>query len=182
MNKSEQVELWRKAIKGDRSSLEDLLRSTQDVVFRFCMSQLRSEQLAIDATQETAMRVIQKLDSFRQDAKFSTWVLGYAYNVCRETLRKFDHQNQPDQLGELIVDKESESFAESRMIAFEENQRVQRAISNLPPRQREAVVLRYFESLSLAEVADVMKVSIGTIKATLNSAIKNLKTEMVESN
>ena len=82
------LELWRSACSGDRTALEQLLRGMQDIIFRFCLSQTRDEHIAIEVTQETAIRMIEKLDQFSGTGKLTTWVLGIANNVCRETRRR----------------------------------------------------------------------------------------------
>ena len=173
----ESIRLWELAKLGDRDSLAQLLHEVQDLIFRFTWSQLGNEELATEATQETATRFIQNIDSFRGQGKLSTWILGIANNVCREFRRKNSKWNQTAEEVFNQVPGEN-SLPLSELVSIETKCELTDAINQLPERQREAIVLRYFESLSVAEVAQVMKVSEGTVKATVSSAIKNLKPKL----
>lgn len=170
------IQLWKLACEGDPSALEALLRSHQDLIFRFSLSQLWDKSIAVEATQETATRLIDKLTSFSGKGKLSTWVLGIANNVCREIRRK---ENKWKQLHTHNAQLElSEPEGTNSLELIEERQSLNWAISQLPDRQREAVVLRYFESLSVSETAEVMQVAVGTVKASLNQALKKLRVEL----
>src|SRR5689334_17426181 len=72
---------------GNRKALSELLTSLQDVWFRFAMNLLRDQELAADATQETALRFMRQLPSFRGESQLKTWSLGIALNVVREMRR-----------------------------------------------------------------------------------------------
>ena len=76
------------AQQGDKPALAKLLRQNQDLIFRFCCSRLGEPASARDATQETALRVIDSISRFEGKAKLKTWLLGIANNVCREFSRK----------------------------------------------------------------------------------------------
>jgi RNA polymerase sigma factor (sigma-70 family) len=168
------IRLWKSARDGDRESLELLLRQHQDLVYRFCRARLPSENLAIDATQETAMRMINHIASFRGSGKFSTWVLGIANNVCREFRRQDKKWTQPaeDAVNQLPA---YESASPTDPSKDYESENLHHLIESLPDRQRTAIILRYFESLPLKEVAQIMEISVGTVKATLSQATKKLK-------
>src|SRR5215212_3356518 len=72
------------ARRGDRSACGKLLTTLQDVWYRYCLSQLRDPDLAADATQETGLRFLRQLPSFRGESQLQTWSLGIALNVTRE--------------------------------------------------------------------------------------------------
>ena len=158
------------AKKGDRASMATLLRGSQDSIYRFCLSKLRSPALAAEATQETALRLIRKIGSFRGDSRFTTWALGIAYNVCRESIR--DQKRR--RLVEPLSDYDPEDTSETQPVEDSESG-ISVAMEQLTEKQKTAVTLRYFESLSISEISQVMGVAPGTVKATLNQAIKKLK-------
>jgi RNA polymerase sigma factor (sigma-70 family) len=158
-----------RAKRGDRSSRAKILNEFQDVWFRFCMSQLHDEHLARDATQETALRFLQSLESFRGDSALKTGSLGIALNVCRELMRTRGrvinpHDYQAMRHGEVEDNLPSDEYW-----------RVHELMEQLPARQREAVVLRYFEQLNVQETADVMQCAVGTVKATVSQALRSLR-------
>ena len=168
------IQLWKSAVSGDRSALEQLLRGVQDLIYRFCVSQLHDENAAVEATQETAMRLIDNLGRFSGRGKLTTWVLGIANNVCRETRRRQKKLQLMETGLESVVVSQTTQPGEAASSTT-----LRSAIAQLPERQREAIVLRYFESLSLAEVAEVMKVSKGTVKATIHQALQKLRLQFL---
>ncbi len=153
-----------------------MLAALQDVWFRFCMSQLRDADRAADATQETALRFLKQLPGFRGDSQLQTWSLGIALNVIREMRRKrsneeLDEQNDPiapaAPVGDGLLDLESKNM-------------LRQTLDSLPDRQREAVVLRFFEELSVEQTAAAMNCAVGTVKATVHQALRSLKQKMSE--
>src|SRR5437588_155713 len=79
--------ILRAAIDGDLAAFEHLVRTYQAAVWRFLKHVLGDRELAEDVTQETFLRVYQRLRSFRYDAKFSTWVFQIARNAGIDALR-----------------------------------------------------------------------------------------------
>ena len=163
------------ARRGDRTAQARLLSALQDVWFRFCLSQLRGDRdLAADATQETALRFLKQLGSFRGESQLQTWSLSIALNVCRETRRKrqldpLDAAGEPaavtSGVGHLTEDEEETAV-------------LKRTLASLPDRQREAITLRFFEELSVEETAAAMNCATGTVKATVHQALKVLREKL----
>lgn len=164
--------LVRRARAGHRAARAELLRELQDMWYRYCLSMLHDPDAARDATQETALRFLAGLSRFRGESRLKTWSLGIALNVCREARRQ--RRSQPT-TAELETSVHAEPAPDAIAIAREEARRLHHAIAHLPPRQREAVVLRYFERLSLRETALAMGCAVGTVKATLAQAVARLR-------
>ena len=152
-----------------------LLSTFQDVWFRFCLSQLRGDRdLATDATQETALRFLRQLPSFRGESQLQTWSLSIALNVAREMRRK--RQFDP-------LDSAQEPAAATEHVARlteeeEEKELLKRHLDTLPDRQREAITLRFFEELSVEQTAAVMNCATGTVKATVHQALRVLREKL----
>jgi RNA polymerase sigma-70 factor (ECF subfamily) len=163
------------AKRGDKAAQATLLTALQDVWFRFCLSQLRSDRdLAADATQETALRFLKQLASFRGESQLQTWSLSIALNVVREQRRKrqFD-----------ALDSAQEPVAVTRQVARlteldEEKALLKQHLDALPERQREAITLRFFEELNVEETAAAMKCAEGTVKATVHQALRSLREKL----
>ena len=173
MSEEEGLHCWQTARDGDRKAMAELLRQHQDLIFRFCHSRLGDHSTAIEATQETAVRMIDHIIHFEGRGKLTTWILGIANNVCREQQRLKQKWHQHDEEENPTLN-DSENQLDP-LIESENTEQLNRAFGQLPERQREAILLRYFESLSLAEVGQIMDVSTGTVKATLSHAITKLK-------
>src|SRR5687767_2481093 len=84
--------------RGDRRAQARILSELQDVWYRYCLSQLRNPDAAADATQETGLRFLRQLGSFRGDSQIQTWSLGIALNVVREMKRKRTTRQDDDQV------------------------------------------------------------------------------------
>jgi RNA polymerase sigma-70 factor (ECF subfamily) len=159
---------------GDRSAQAVLIRALQDVWFRFSLGLLYDRDLAADAAQETALRFIRDLPKFRKDSSLKTWSLGIAMNVTREYRRKRKWtrddaaMNQPDR---------SPPPPDAAM-SSEQATMIRALLASLPDRQRESVILRFFENLSVDETAAAMNVAPGTIKATIHQALRSLRNRM----
>ena len=164
--------LARRAGRGDRTASAELLRSLQDTIYRFTLAQLRDDEAAREATQETAVRMLQSIDRFHGGSRVTTWALGVARNVCRERRRRRSPVDydlalvQDNYLPEEGVDQRDDAF------------RLQKGVDNLPTRQREAVILRYFQQLSISDTAAAMGCSEGAVKASLWQALRRLRGEL----
>lgn len=161
-----------RAQRGEATAQADLLRQLQDTIYRFCLAQLRREDSALDATQETALRVLESLPSFRGDSRIKTWVLGIALNVCREIQRKAAKLPVMEILEEKA--EASPDVAEA-LLQQDSTRQLQKLLEKLTPRQREVLVLRYFEQLSVAQTAEILKVSQGTVKAMTSQSLIKLR-------
>ena len=154
-----------------------LLKALQDVWYRFCLSMLRDADQAADATQETALRFLKQLASFRGESQLQTWSLGIALNVVRESRRKNRADTTP-----LESDAEvAATLRVARLEDAEEQQKMRSILDQLPDRQREALVLRFFEQLSVEQTAQTMGCAVGTVKATVHQALRALRERMTRT-
>ena len=173
-----------RARAGNRDALAVLLRRLQDPWYRLCLSLLGDADRARDATQETALRFLRQLAGFRGDSQLQTWSLGIAINVVREMRRSNRRELElPDAQDVGPGDENpglrrggwSPAAPDAAAEAAEAARRLREALSDLPERQREAVVLRYFEDLSVEQTAAAMDCAAGTVKATVHQALRALR-------
>ncbi len=159
------------AQQGNTDARSQLLTQLQDVIYRFCLSLLRDPDTAKDATQETAVRFLQHLPKYKGQSQLRTWTLGIALNVCREHRRRRAVPSN-HQLPDAATDEPSPA---SNISTAEQHARLHALLTDLPERQREAIILRYFEQLSIDQTAHAMDCAAGTVKATIWQALRNLK-------
>lgn len=166
------------ARRGDREARGRLLHALQDVWYRLCLGLLGNAETARDATQETALRFLRRIDGFRGDSQIRTWSLGIAINVAREMRRRRGRElsggddfsmDRPDAAD---ADGTGPDWAAERS---ERSERLHAVLADLPERQREAVVLRFFENMSVEQTADVMGCAEGTVKATVHQALRSMR-------
>lgn len=164
-----------RARRGERDAQSALLRTLADVWFRFCVSQTGDVERARDATQETALRFLNQLHGFRGQSKIETWSLGIAVNVLREQRRDAGRRD----VSRLTIGIQPREFAEMEdRPGRDELEKLRSVLHELPDRQREAIVLRFFEELSVEETAAAMNCAAGTVKATVHQAIRAMRARL----
>lgn len=152
------------AVHGDDAALAELVRSTQPAVWRVC-TVLGSPGLEEDLVQETYVRAMRALPSYRGEAPVRAWLLSIARNVCADHVRRRDRQNRLLRRLQL----EATSPEEPRHHAV-----VDDLVRRLDPDRREAFVLTQLTGLSYAEAAEALGCPIGTIRSRVARARADL--------
>ena len=164
MSASEDQADVEKVLAGQISAFEGLVRRWQgplvNLAYRFCGDRGRAEDMA----QEAFLRAYRALGGWRKDAAFSTWLFALATNLYRSELRRIPARNVSlDDVAELrdlrAIDGGLEDEDRDRV--------VRRAVLNLPPKYREAIVLFYFHDMDVSAAARSLGVPEGTVKARL---------------
>lgn len=166
------------ARRGNRDALAVLLRALQDSWYRMSLSLLADPDLAHDATQETAVRFLRHLPAFRGDSQLRTWSLGICVNVVREIRRSSRGHHSLDDGAVPFSAWDGAILPDVAAERAEEAQGLRNMLRTLPHRQREAIVLRYFEDLSVEQTAHAMQCAAGTVKATVHQALRTLRRKL----
>lgn len=161
-------ELVRRFQRGDRDAFAEFVHRYQDRLFRLASVWLFDAQMAADATQETMLRSFTSLKGFRYKAQPATWLFRMLRNICHEMNRHKAPRTDP-------TDPLHAHGPEVELASYEASETVRQLVSGLPERQRDVVLLRIFEDLSVADTARVMNCRPGTVKAHLNKAMTTLK-------
>ncbi len=173
---TEDSDLVRLAAAGEVAAFEQLYRRhsarVHGAVWRLSgMNPSRAEEL----TQEAFVRAWQKLDTFRFESAFSTWLHRLAVNVALMQLRKRDPE-------ESVEDDVLEAAAEPvRPFCAGERADLERAIANLPPRARAVLILHDIEGWKHEEIGNELGMAIGSSKAQLHRARNLLKRALGEN-
>lgn len=163
------VELVKLFNSGDKDAFDAIVRRFQDRVYRLACVWLYDPQGAADVAQEVFVRGYKGLRKFRFRSQPFTWLYRTTRNVCNE----FNRVRRNDPLDEEPLDT---TLAPERHVAdFDTARRVRELVADLPERQREVVLLRIFEDLSVRETARSMGCREGTVKALLHKAIGKLR-------
>ena len=173
---------------NDALAFEELMSRNQSRVYSFLLRFLGNQQLAEDLTQEVFMRVYKHRATYRQEARFSTWLFRVAHNVAFNAIRTkvrrpetlFNDVNAPNsqttQVGyEESVLSRSGATPTQKIAKVERQEIVRAAIDSLKPRQKQAVLLSRFEGMSYQQIADVMQMTPQAVKSLLSRARMNLK-------
>jgi len=159
---------------------ETLIREHGGRVYGLALRMLRHRQDAEDATQVVWERVLSALESFRAESALSTWLFRITMNVCLTRLDSRKHaQTDPpgeDDLLDSLTDAAPDP--ERQTLGRETRDAVERAIGELEPAFRAAILLREVEGLSYEEIARALDVPINTVKTRLYRARLELQQKL----
>jgi RNA polymerase sigma-70 factor (ECF subfamily) len=169
--------------KGDISAFGTLVQKYQDRIYTLCRYILENQDDANDAAQDTFVKAYQGLKSFKPTSSFYTWLYRIAVNTCLDHKRKYS-------LHSLFFSKDFEEHIdnypshapspEAAYVAKQSMQALQAALNSLSTKLRVVIVLNELEGLSYEEIAEVLDVSIGTVKSRISRAREELKKSMGE--
>lgn len=180
MDKSE-VDLIKRCQSGSREAFDSLYRKYRPTVLHIARKIMGNEQDAEDAVQEVFERVLDKIDQFRYEASFSSWLRVLAKNVCRDILRrKGRHPTESlDNLCEFnetgIAAKRSSISQEEELIMKELLENLHEKIDRLKEKHRKLIILRYIDGLSYRKIAQLLDCSESQVKSRLHQARKRLR-------
>jgi RNA polymerase sigma-70 factor (ECF subfamily) len=164
---------------GDQDAFRQLVERYQGAVYNLAYRMLGDPNDAEDAAQEIFVRIYRQLGRYDPTRKFSTWTLAIATNYCIDQLRRRRMQLVP--LENIIPWARSREVGpEGEAITQESRDEVQRLIKQLPEKYRAPLVLRYFDELSCAEIAEVLGMPEGTVKTQIHRARKALEKLLAE--
>jgi len=167
--------LLQKSVEGDQAAFLELYDRYRQPIFRFAYRLLGSVEIAEDVTHDCFLSLIRKPDNFRPErASLKTYLYAAARNLA---LKHFRNQGRETGMDEVAEEpQESPRRGPLRRLLDEElATQVRDAVLNLPPMQREALVLFEYEGLSLSEVAEIAGTDVGAIKARLYRAREGLR-------
>ncbi len=158
---------------GEAEAFDEIVALYHERVARVACRLLGQSHDVDDVVQDVFLRVLQRINTFRADASFSTWLIAITVNRCRSQRRwqalhsrvmrhlwtRRTHDDEPgqvDQSGDLVA-------------------RVEDAIRQMPDTYREPIVLRYLEELSIREIAEVLKISTSAVEVRLSRGRRQLK-------
>ena len=146
---------------GDAAVIDDIVERYKDPLFAFIVRMVNSYDIAEEIFQETWVRVIRHINSFRGEAKFSTWLFQIARNVYRDALRKNKGWSyiSIEETDELTCEPAADSADSIEM------EDVRNIVAGLPLKMKEVIVLRYYHDLSIREISEVLGCSEGTVKS-----------------
>lgn len=175
------AELVAAARWGDKVAFGCLINRYRAFALRMAQSMVGDDELARDLTQEAILQAYLSLDSLRDDDRFKNWLIGIVLNVCRGYIRsqRINYLSWESLMGGAVIAdftwttpaSDPADVAEVREL----HQRVMLAVETLSPKNRAAVLLYYYDSLTIAEVADMLGISANAVKGRLHKARHHLR-------
>ncbi len=165
-----------KAQQGDDQAFSCLVEAYQRPVFNLCYRMLGSAEEAEDAAQETFLRAYKFLQRYDSDRSFVTWLLSIASHYCIDQLRKrrFPTFSTDDDDFAWMEPADPAPGPEASASQHENQARVQALLDQLPPKDRAAVVMRYWYDYSYEEIAQELSLTVSAVKSRLHRARRDL--------
>ena len=154
-----------------REWLEQAVTRWEKQMLRLCFAYLGDTALAEDAVQETFFKAWKHYDGFRGESEEKTWLMRIAMNTCKDLLKSSWSRNTDRS---VTIDQ----LPEGSVPFTERDDTVTRAVMSLPPKLREATLLRWYQGLSLEEMAGVLRLPRSTVNYRLKKAKTILKGEL----
>ena len=187
MTREEENEVVRAVLHGEPDEFEKLVAAYEKPVYHIAFKMTGNEEDAFDLSQDTFLKAYRSLSTFRGESSFGTWICRLAANLCIDFLRKQkkrgkvlsldepDEYGRPVELADLRFDPQS--AAEKRELTMQ----VQEGLQQLPPEQKLILILRDMEGLSYQEIADTLKMELGTVKSRIARARAHLAKLLTET-
>ena len=169
-------EIINKVLKGNRNAFEELVKRYQNQTFGFCYKILKDEQDAQEAAHLAFVKAYQKLDRFRKESSFSTWLFRIAYNVCLDQLRynKKFYKTEDDNIMEW---DQGEINAGVEYLTEEERSKyVKLAMNSLNPEECAIISSYYIDELSIRQISEITGLNESNVKIRLYRARKKMYT------
>jgi len=165
--------LIKRFIDGDESVFKTLVNRHKEKVRNLIFVTLNSPDMIDDLSQEVFITVFKKLNHFRFESQFTTWLYRITINKCRDHLRRVKIRSI---LSPLSASEEEISYAPTTTHDSAEIQEiVRKGVARLPEKLRTPLILKDFEGLSYQEIAETVGVEVGTIKSRIFRARESLK-------
>ena len=177
-NPKQEIFLILRAQSGDRLAFDELLKSVQTALFRYIFRLVGEHAAAEDVTQEVFLIIYRKLRWLENPKLFRAWAYRIASREAFRRLkreRKWSEQIRDEEILEKIPARISEGIYEPELL-----KKLPELISNVSPASRAVLILHYLDEMSLNTVAEILDISLGTVKSRLAYGLASLRRKIKE--
>lgn len=167
--------------KGDQNAFHRIYNRNKRKIYTWAFRMLRNEHSAEEISQEVFLRVSRAKDSYKPEAKFTTWVYTITSRlVFNEIRRKKRHpeKEMEDIQWQQVADISSDWM--NRMETTQRKQMMERALEKIPERQRAALMLRYMDDMSHEQISSALGLTVQAVKSLLHRGLQSLTTILEE--
>jgi RNA polymerase sigma-70 factor (ECF subfamily) len=180
------AELVQRAQRGEEAAFAELFRSHWSRVYSVCLRMIGNTAEAEELTQEAFLQVFRKIQTFRGDSAFSTWLHRLSVNTVLMRLRKKRLVETPLESNDTGDESEELQYEygapDPALLGSIDRVNLGRAMSKLPPGYKQIFVLHDVQGYEHNEIATMLGVSIGSSKSQLHKARARLRTLLQETN
>jgi RNA polymerase sigma factor (sigma-70 family) len=167
-------------LEGDERAFELLLGRHQQKIYTSIYLFVKDQSLAEDIFQEVFIKIIDTLrkGKYNHEGKFLQWAMRIAYNMCVDYFRRNKRRPQvsPTETFDIFdILQVTDDNAEQGIIRSQTHDRIRHLVDQLPPEQREVVILRHYADMSFKEIAKLTRVSINTALGRMRYALINIR-------
>jgi RNA polymerase sigma-70 factor (ECF subfamily) len=171
--------LVQRAKGGDEVAFGMLFDRHRDLVFRFVLQMIRNRDEAEDLVQEAFVRAYQNLGNYRDQAKFTTWLLRIATNLCTDRVRMSQRRHNLEQReateGLLWMTEDNNEDPNANLEDGRKMAVIRQAIESLPEHHRNVIVMRDIEEMEYVDIAAVLGCTVGGVKLRVLRARRALR-------
>ena len=173
MTDQNEARLVKRAKQGDMHAFEELIIQHEKIVYNVALRMMNHSEDAKDISQEVFLKAYRNIGNFDERSQFSTWIYRITANTCIDEMRK----RKGRQSFSLEEELESE---EGSMQREEQKSEILQALESLSPEHKVAVILRDIKGLSYEEIAEILELTLGTVKSRISRGRNQLKQEILK--
>jgi len=180
-------QLVRKAQNGDRDAFQDIVGQYKKMVYFLAWDIAGNHQDAEDITQNVFIKVFRHFHKYSADSKFSSWLYRIAVNASIDALRQRNRKKEDpvedfDSVGESTQPwiNERALNPESQTDHTNVQHQIEKALSQLAPREKTVFVMRHYNDFPLKEIAEILHLSSGSVKSYLFRAVQKIQKELAQ--
>ena len=172
--------LVKQYIAGNENALATLIKRHESKIFGFIYSKISDRDISNDIFQDTFIKVIKtlKLNSYNEEGKFLPWVMRIAHNLIIDHFRKSKKMpmyRETEEFSIFSIMSDDSLTIENQLIAEQVEVDIRRLVEELPPDQKEVLMMRMYQDMSFKEISEMTGVSINTALGRMRYAIMNLR-------
>lgn len=164
----------KRAINGDEKAFIELIESQKSKLYKIAYAYVKNEQDALDIVQDTVYKAYVSIETLKKPKYFNTWLTRILINIAINTLNK----NKKI----LYIEEESIIAESSTLEDKEKSMDMLNELEKLDKKYKEVIILKYFDDLTIKEVARVLEIPIGTAKTYLNRGLSQLRISIDKEN
>lgn len=186
MDKERLTVLVQKVQEGDNQALNDLFTDTYNDVYYFALKTVKDEALAADVTQDTFVTIFQNISTLNDPIAYPAWSRQITYRLCLQHLKRqtrevvIEENEDGSTLFDTIEEDRTEFIPGAELDKEDFKKTILEMVDGLPEAQRTAIILYYYDELSIKQIAEIQGVTEGTVKSRLNYGRKAIKSSVEE--
>ncbi|HWQ32814.1 MAG TPA: sigma-70 family RNA polymerase sigma factor [Blastocatellia bacterium] len=177
-------QLIERTLAGETDTFNLLVRRWERQIYSLALRMTGREEEARDVCQETFLAAYRSLGSFRGEAKFSSWIYRIALNACHSRLRRqgtaselsldeTDDEGRRIEIADVSAEQAADRLHRDERVAI-----VRRALHALPTEMRQVIVMKEYEELTFAEIAEVLGLPVSTVKSRLYTGLQLMRAKL----